>query len=193
MAYVTYTTTAIVCGSKASNTSDRSYLLFTKEVGMVWATARSVREERSRQRYALQDCALITVSLVKGKAGWRIGSVEALGNTFIDATGRVGRAGVIVVIKFLRRFVHGEMVLPEVLEDAIAVMRTVSKANNVTTMERSVMIFELRALYQLGYVAKQEQFASLLPPSAFVGALSEQYGHEQLSPILSRAKDVSHL
>jgi len=40
-----YITKAIVCGSVQSMTSDKSYLLFTQELGMVWAQARSVRME----------------------------------------------------------------------------------------------------------------------------------------------------
>lgn len=54
MAYETYTTEALVCGTFNRNTADRSYLLFTREAGMLYADARSVREERSRQRYALR-------------------------------------------------------------------------------------------------------------------------------------------
>lgn len=193
MAYTTYTTTAIVCGSKASNTSDRSYLLFTREAGMVWATARSVREERSRQRYALQECSCINVSLVKGKAGWRIGSVEALGNSFVGSGSRSGRTGVVAVVKFLRRFVHGEVVLPEVVDDAMAVMQRIAATEEAESMERLVTIFELRALYQLGYVARQELFAPLLPPVAFTQVLTEEYESERLIPVLTRAKQVSHL
>ena len=52
MAYVTYTTLALVCGTFDQKTSDRSYMLFTREAGMLFASARSVREERSKQRYA---------------------------------------------------------------------------------------------------------------------------------------------
>ena len=72
MSYQTYITDAVVVGSYASNTADKSYLLFTKRAGMLYATARSVREERSKQRYALQDFSHITVTLVKGKGGWCI-------------------------------------------------------------------------------------------------------------------------
>ncbi|MEX2341217.1 MAG: recombination protein O N-terminal domain-containing protein, partial [Candidatus Paceibacterota bacterium] len=82
MSYKTYTTEAIVCGSRVNNTSDKSFLLFTKDAGMLWAAAKSVREERSRQRFALQDFSLIRASLIKGKSGWRIGSVESDRNYF---------------------------------------------------------------------------------------------------------------
>lgn len=82
MAYVTYTTDAIVCGTYDRNTADRSYRLFTRELGMLYADARSVRLEKSKQRQALQDFSLIKVSLVKGKAGWKIGSVSEVQNYY---------------------------------------------------------------------------------------------------------------
>jgi recombinational DNA repair protein (RecF pathway) len=109
MAYQIYTTDAIVCGGKAMNIADRSHLLFTREAGMLFATARSVREERSRQRYALQDLSCVRVSLVKGKAGWRVGSVQGLGNYYFAATDRAARGSVISFARLLRRFVHGEV------------------------------------------------------------------------------------
>ena len=85
---------------------------------MVFATARSVREERSKQRYALQDFSCIRVSLVKGKSGWRIGSVEALGNPFLRAESRALRGSISYVVTQLRRYVHGEIPLPRAYADA---------------------------------------------------------------------------
>ena len=80
MAYATYTTQALVCGTFDRNTADRSYRLFTREFGMVWADARSVRLEKSKQRSALTDFSVVRISLVRGKAGWKIGSVIAQQN-----------------------------------------------------------------------------------------------------------------
>ena len=45
MSYQTYITEALIVGSFDSNTADKSYLLFTKSAGMLYASARSVREE----------------------------------------------------------------------------------------------------------------------------------------------------
>ena len=170
MSYATYTTEALVCGSYVSNTSDKSYLLFTKEAGMLFASARSVREERSKQRYALQELSYIRVSLVKGKSGWRIGSVEALGNPFMQAPSRRVRSCVVFVINQLRRYVHGEVPLQVIYDDAQALLslQDVSE-DELITYER---LFQLRLLTYLGYIAPEETWKPLIEaetlPQAYV-------------------------
>lgn len=153
MSYKTYTTEAIVCGSTHHNTSDKSYLLFSRDAGMLWATARSVREERSKQRYALQDFSRIRVSLVKGKSGWRIGSVESHGNPFLNAESRLERGRVNYVISQLRRYVHGEVPLPRVYDDVIAILDAQAELQ-----EKNLQIQQLflaRLLSELGYLAPE--------------------------------------
>src|SRR6056297_1890561 len=98
MAYVTYTTDALVCGTFDRNTADRSYRLFTRELGMLYADARSARKENSKQRQALQDFSLIRVSLVKGKGGWKIGSVTEVKNYYACAINQAARGSVVKVI-----------------------------------------------------------------------------------------------
>jgi recombinational DNA repair protein (RecF pathway) len=119
MSYQTYHTEALVCGSYHNNTADKSFLLFTKRAGMLYASARSVREEKSKQRYALQDFSLITVTLIKGKTGWRIGSVETEGNVFGNALSRQSRGSVVRVLKLVRRFVAGEEPHPELYDELV--------------------------------------------------------------------------
>ena len=122
MSYIVYTTEAIVCGSFLSNTADKTFLLFTKTAGMLYASARSVREERSRQRYALQDFSVITVSLIKGKSGWRIGSVDGEQNLFAQATSREARGSIVRVLKLIRRYVQGEEAHPEFFAECKAAL-----------------------------------------------------------------------
>lgn len=150
MAYTTYTTNAFICGSVHTNGADRAYLVFTELFGMVWATARSVREERSRQRYALQEFSLVRVSLIKGKGGWRIGSVMALGNPFLHAVTRGERATVVGLIQLLRRYVHGEEPLPTVWLDLKECFADDGDRLVVSAVLQPV--FTLRLLYTLGYV-----------------------------------------
>lgn len=51
--------------------------LLTKELGLVRAHARSVREERSKLRYGLQNFSKSHITLVRGKDMWRItGAVQ---------------------------------------------------------------------------------------------------------------------
>lgn len=161
MAYQTYITEAIVCGSKHSMTSDRAYLLFTKDAGMLWATARSVRLEKSKQRYALQDFSIIRVSLVKGKGGWRAGSVEAVGNPFMEALSRQARGGVHSAMMLLRRFVHGEEVNTSLYSDTVLALTCMSVAEGGDIADLQD-IFTLRLLHSLGYIAPRAVYEALL-------------------------------
>ncbi len=150
MSYTTYTTDAFVCGTFNRNTADRSYLLFTREAGMLFADAKSVREERSRQRFALQDFSKIRVSLVKGKQGWKVGSVEAIHNEFMRATSRDARGSAVALFRLLRRFIHGEEAHADLFD-------FISSALDVLVEEVDERIFislwvEVQVLRSLGYV-----------------------------------------
>lgn len=161
MSYKTYTTKAVVVGSRVNNTSDKSFLLFTREAGILWASAKSVREERSKQRFALQDFSLIRVSLVKGKSGWRIGSVAGEQNFFATAKTKPARGAVTSVIKLLRQFMHGEVIHQEVFDDATETLRRVGIVSP-EELDKLIEIFNLRFLFLLGYIAPKPTYSLYL-------------------------------
>lgn len=148
-----------MCGHKDSYTSDRSFLLFTEDAGMVWASARSVREERSKQRPALQDFSLVRVSLVKGKTGWKIGSVSVTENFYSLSTTRESRGAVTSIIRLVRQYLQGEELQPAVFADTVAALESAVAA---VVGESIVDMFKLRFLYHLGYIAPHESFMALL-------------------------------
>lgn len=190
MSHKIYTTEAIVCGSRANNTSDKSFLLFTKDAGMLWATARSVREERSRQRYALQDFSLIRVSLVRGKGGWKIGSVENDRNYFVSGDGgtRLARAAIAAIVRLLRQFLHGEIVHGTLFEDTKTALE---KAQDESDGQSDLVeIFSLRLLHTLGYIAVTPELENYITTKEWWG----------LAPLpktaglaIEKAKQASHL
>lgn len=192
MAYATYTTKAIVCGSKDSYTSDRSYLLFTREAGMLWATARSVREEKSKQRFALQDFSIIRVSLVKGRSGWRIGSVEANGNPFLGARSRSERAYVNGIVGLLRRYIHGEQQMHDVYDD---VEQALSNKVLVETADATTLTFTTRLLYTLGYILKNSANQNLIEPIDLSEAIKslDSGVYPDLQKAIQRAHETSQL
>ncbi len=161
MAYHIYTTDALVCGSFDRGASDRSYLLYTEQFGMLYATARSVREERSRQRYALQDFALIRVSLVKGKSGWRIGSVTPLHHPFLVAADRQTRAQLLRLYKTLRRFIPGTEAAPELFWLTKTVIKQII-SGHISNPEAYLVVVEARLLQELGYLSPNDSERMLL-------------------------------
>lgn len=192
MSYKTYTTEGLICGSTPSNTSDRSYLIFTKEAGMVWATAKSVREERSKQRYALQDFSHIRVSLVKGRSGWRIGSVESLGNAFLKAETRAERGKVTFIFTLLRRYVHGELPLDRIFEDTLSVLQ--GRVDGFV-WECVQQTYALRLLCDLGYVPSRPPFTALIERTSLAEAcaLYDASMKKDIDKAIKAASEASHL
>lgn len=192
MSYQTYTTEAIVCGTFNRNTADRSYLLFTREAGMLYAAARSVREERSRQRMALQDFSLVRVSLIKGKSSWKIGSIEPRTNFFSTAHTKEARGSVVVLTKFLRRFYGGEQPLVELFDYLKEALRLL--ATDLKTRDELEKIIQARLLYELGYVD-----VKVLPPIVLgdIGSLNKIALDPSLltaiTPLIDKAVALSHL
>ncbi|MCA9363736.1 recombination protein O N-terminal domain-containing protein [Candidatus Kaiserbacteria bacterium] len=169
MAYQTYITDALVCASCDRNTADRAYLLFTREAGMVWANARSVREERSKQRFALQDLSYARSTLVHGKTGWRVAGVEPIQNFYYTAPSREVRAFLKKSVRLLRRVMHGDTPHPTLFDRTIAACRE-SDTLDPKDLE---LIFSLGALAELGYVDPTATIVPLLPPAALADAVGE--------------------
>lgn len=194
MSYQVYTTEALVCGSVPSNTADKHFLLFTRDAGMVYATARSVREERSRQRFALQDFSHIQVSLIKGKAGWRIGSVEAHENQFLRTSSRAVRGSQLLLVRTLRRFVQGEEAHPT-LYDEVQEQLIVLSAPDLPHRPFAELLARVRILHHLGYIAAPPEYETVVNTAPFRLAITPPTPAAELAlkRLLAQVDDVSHL
>jgi recombinational DNA repair protein (RecF pathway) len=192
MSYVTYTTEALVCGSFEQNTADKSFLLFTRENGMLFANAKSVREEVSKQRMALGDFSRIRVSLVKGKTGWRIGSVESMKNDFSEAKDRQTRGSVVLLYRLLRRFIRGE-------EASAALYDFVLEGLDMSHLPHANrqlfdLYLEIKLLLLLGYVAEEALPKTLLTHTLqTIGQVEDASMVAKLEILVAKATENSHL
>lgn len=191
MAYTTYITDALVCGSRASNTADRSFLLFTRDAGMLYASAKSVREERSKQRFALQEFSYIRVTLVHGKAGWRITGAEPVVNVYARQETREARALVRNVIKLLRRLIQGEAA-HEALFDEVRAVLDHTHSEHERALEE---ILTIRTLHMLGYIAPRPELAPLLADTPIFALIPEldRVPAELRTAVITEALRESHL
>lgn len=150
-----YVTEGIVLARRGVGEANTQVALFTKELGLVRATAKSARFEKSKLRYGLQSLTLARFSLVRGRNEWKIVGVENISQLLIsasrDAKGASGR-----VSRLLLRLIHGE----EQGEKLYSVVKTgfVFFANSSVReeIESGEWVLVLRILSHLGYVAKSE-------------------------------------
>jgi len=191
MAYQTYITEALVCSKSDSQTADRSFLLFTREAGMIYAYAKSVREERSKQRYALQECSHIRVTLVRGKTGWKIIGAESIQNFYMQAESREARAFLRNIIRLLRRVIHGEVLHAQIFDDVIVACGFHPSYRH----KKLEHILTMRILHALGYIAPtpllQPFLHCELPHDAI--ALLGEADEKKCTDLIENALRESHL
>ncbi len=71
-----YHTEGIILGSKNYGETGKYYSIFTRDLGMVYASAQGVRKISSKFRYVLQDFSYVKVDLVRGRDFWRVTSAS---------------------------------------------------------------------------------------------------------------------
>jgi recombinational DNA repair protein (RecF pathway) len=158
MAYQTYITEALVCGSRDSNTADRSFLVFTRDAGMVYVHAKSIREERSKHRYALQDFSHVRITLVRGKSGWKVIGTEPIQNFYAQAGVREERAFLKNVVSLLRRVMQGETPHESIFDDVLKAFKELSSFE----LRKLETALSFRILHVLGYVAPSDEHVAFL-------------------------------
>ena len=71
-----YHTEGIILGSKNYGEAGKCYYIFTRDLGMIYASAQGVRKMSSKLRFILQDFAYVKIDLVQGKDFWRVTSAS---------------------------------------------------------------------------------------------------------------------
>lgn len=195
MAYVTYTTDAIVCGSVEYGAADRIFFLFTEDAGMVSARGTSVREEKSKMRFALTDFSYARVSLVRGKYGWKIVGAASEDNVYFALTDRYARGAVRNLLRLVRRVITGEeghAKLFHILIDGVELIR--KRPADAEVLELLVV---LRMLHALGYISPRAEYRRYLDTDTLADiSIPENYALPEkalIKRVIEEAYDVSQL
>jgi len=182
-------------GSQPSGESNRFYKIFTDEMGLVGATAQSVREGRSKLRYVLQDFSIVTVDLVRGKEVWRTISAGAYRPLEVIKKDSVRIKLFAGYCSLLSRLLQGEARDQELFEE---IMRVVDFLEAHVVEQEFVLSFEtlvtLRVLVHLGY-ADPKGFEKFLSATAYRTDILEEFENIRLNalPKINDALRESHL
>lgn len=195
MTYHIYRTRGLILGSVSVGESNRFYKIFTEELGLIGATAQSVREERSKLRFSLQNYAWVKLDLVRGKSGWKIISgAEDRAYAFIKKEGSAqkifARACLLIV-----RLVHGEEQDQKLFEDLLSVAEFLEKNSLPQSLETYFeTLLTLRVLVRLGYIDPAPYTADFLGSNFSVDILeSFSLLHEMAVRDIRSALEASHL
>ncbi len=157
-----YHTEGIILGSRNFGEAGRYYSIFTKELGMVRASAQGVRKMHSKLRYVLQDFSYIKVDLVRGKDFWRVTSagktneLESLTKNpeILKITTNVSR--------LLKKLLQGEEKNEELFVDLIKGFKLLENKLDKSYLEGIEMFLVLRILHHLGYIGGDKNIADLV-------------------------------
>lgn len=147
-----YHTEGIILGSKNYGETGKYYSIFTKDLGMVYASAQGIRKMSSKLRFILQDFTYIKLDLVKGKDFWRITTASKTNKLEKLSDPKIFEVFV-NICKLLKRLLTGEGANEVLFLDLLDGLFILEKSHNNTDELRSAeAIIVLRILNNLGYI-----------------------------------------
>ncbi len=151
MAHHRYQTEAIVLGSVPRGESNRSFFLFTKEFGLIAASAQGVRKISSKLKGNLSDFSHVHIDLIRGGDMWRV--VDADGrehpSSFADANTLRSFA---LFSLLVRRLVHGERTDATLFSAIVAFRKFLTEGTHAPEVCKSLeIIMAVKILHELGY------------------------------------------
>lgn len=199
MVHHIYHTRGIILGSVPVGESNRFYKIFTEEMGLVGATAQSVREGKSKLRYTLQDFSFVSVDLVRGKEVWRITSAGEW-RSFPETKMDMARMKLFARICSLSsRLLQGEGREQELFADIVGAADFLeSCATPGHPLSNLGVSFEtlaaMRVLAYLGYL-NPEGYEKFLEPGAYSREILEEFEMDRTKalPLINTALKASHL
>lgn len=150
-----YHTEAFVLASKNVGEANRSFTLFTRELGVVQAVAQGVRFSKSKLRFTLQDFSFIQVDLVRGKEVWRITSAVqgiALGEFAEDAQSLKMVAKISTLVSRLMKGEGEHVALYEYIKQSFLSLAVTQFSKEMIESMEIVTVLEI--LFHLGYMDK---------------------------------------
>ena len=135
---------------RPSGESSSSVMLLSRECGLIRASAKSARAERSKLRYGLETFTHARFSLVRGRYEWKITGVTGSSRFTFAETAAMRAAG--RISKLLLRLLQGEAPVPRAFEVALEGFNALMGATSADEIDATEIVTVLRLLAHLGYL-----------------------------------------
>lgn len=156
-----YHTEGIILGSRSYGETGKYYYIFTRDLGMIYASAQGVRKMSSKLRYILQDYSYVKVDLVKGRDLWRVTSASKT-NLLENLCNKKEAYSVFVQLsKLLKKLLAGEESNMNLFNDLLNGLSMLEKYKTSEELRNIEIITVLRVLDNLGYIGGNGAFNTL--------------------------------
>jgi DNA repair protein RecO (recombination protein O) len=189
-----YHTEALILGSKNYGEAGKYYSIFTRDLGMIYASAQGVRKISSKLRFVLQDFSYVKIDLVRGKDFWRITSASKT-NELENISKRPETFQVFVNISLLlKRLLAGEDANETLFIDLLDGLSVLEKSETLEKLHNIEAIIVLRMLSNLGYIGGNDTLKNLIK-SPFGDNLIFEVGKSRAKILseINKALKESHL
>ena len=187
-------TTAFVIGHTDIREADRFITLFTRELGVVRATAQGIRKLSSKLRFSLQDFSYARVDFVRGRDLWRITSAKKIESPALDLQENILMFG--RILEMIRRLHQGEEAAPEIFETLEKLLEILNREQLINSEELSGLEYMavLKILAELGYVPESTTATAFVLSDMSLGKASEAYGlRREILSIINKSLNETHL
>lgn len=163
-------TEGLILGSRNFGEAGKYYSIFTRDLGMVHASAQGVRKMSSKLRFVLQDFSYLKIDLVRGKDFWHITSASKT-NKLENISKRPETLKVFANISvLLKRLLAGEYpnesLFDDLLKGLFVLEKIFAKGGPASgwkdELQNVEAIIVLRILNNLGYIGGNEALKTLI-------------------------------
>ncbi len=176
-----YHTEGLILSSRNYGEAGKYYAIFTRDLGMVYASAQGVRKMSSKLRYVLQDFSHIKLDLVKGKDFWRITSAtksDALNELIKNKT---AFSVFVNITRLLKRLLAGEEPNVILFDDLVKGLNVLEKIKEIEQINHMEIILVLRILNNLGYIGSNLNVDNLI---------TSPFEHQLVFEVAKSRKDI---
>jgi DNA repair protein RecO len=161
-----HVTEGIVLGKRTAGEANTLVVILTAELGLIKASAKSARLERSKLRYGLEPLTHGRFSLVRGKHEWKLTGAEKISRACMPhLPARRIRAG--HVLKLVLRLVQGEEPTAALYQSVVEGLTSLAQAQSDADAEAIECVLVLRILSHLGYLPERPELAPFISDSFF--------------------------
>ncbi|MEI6580721.1 MAG: DNA repair protein RecO [bacterium] len=160
--YHIYHTEGIILGSRNFGETGRCYSIFTRDLGMIYASAQGVRKMSSKLRFVLIDYAHVKLDLVRGKDFWRLTSASKTDKLEIICKNSETFKTFANIGRLLQRLLKGEEANEELFLDLLKGLTILEKSKNINQLRNIEVVIVLRVLDNLGYIGDDKILKNII-------------------------------
>lgn len=158
-----YHTKALVIGSKNIGEANKFISLYTRELGLIRASAQGVRLGKSKLRFALQDFSYSKVDLVRGRDIWRITSATPVSLFSFARTHKEKILFMVRINSLIDRLCAGEESNSQIFDSVLQAYTLLDDEDfDMTKYEALELHTVLSVLHSLGYIGDSDLLARYL-------------------------------